>query len=249
MLRRLQLLGLLILIVVVGIWFVIARAGDDQPDEVEIEFDGRVPDGTNQVLLVVGDPTTLSAATVTLYRRADASSAWTVQKGPYAARVGANGFRPQEQRTEGDGTTPEGVFALTGAFGRDGAPGGTRLPYTKLAPTDCWISNTTDPAYNRWVTRDECTAPDENLYVKSEQDMLFHSALILDFNVSPATKGRGSAIFVHASARDTNGEVTATSGGVGVGEKQLRAIISAIDPRLNPVAVIGRESWVGGVSA
>ena len=138
---------------------------------------------------------------------------------------------------------PQGVFDLPAAFGGDAGPGGTRLLYTKTVEGDCWISDPEDPAYNRWVTRESCGERNEDLFAKSRPDELFHSALILGFNIEPRVLHQGSAIFFHLPQRDANGDVIATTGGVGLGEGRLRSIIAAIDPAKNPMAILGPKTW------
>ncbi len=245
MFKRLRLVVAVLLIVGVG-WYVIQYGRHSSPRTPAVtKFQARVPLGTTQVLVAARQAATRSVAEVTLWESRDAT--WVVAKGPYTARIGENGFRLAETRTEGDRTTPEGVFPLPAAFGAERAPQGTTIPYSILQPGDCWVSTPTEPAYNRWVTRTPCGKDNLDLYARGHEDnSLLHTALIIGFNTSPRLDGAGSAIFFHLPRRDANGKVIPTTGGIGLGEGSLRAIIARLDQRRNPVAILGDPEWIEG---
>lgn len=247
MFKRLRLIIVALLLVAAG-WYVIQRVRESAPPPLLVDssdFEHRVPPGTTQVLVTARDPETRSVAQVTLWEKKGPK--WVAVKGPYTARIGENGFRPAEERTEGDGTTPQGVFPILAAFGGGGAPNTTRIPYTVLRAGDCWISATDDPAYNRWVTREGCGSPNLDLFARgSQENSLLHTALIIGFNTSPRVVPRGSAIFFHLPRRDNANKVIPTTGGIGLGEGSLRAIISRLDERFNPVAILGDRTWISG---
>jgi L,D-peptidoglycan transpeptidase YkuD (ErfK/YbiS/YcfS/YnhG family) len=98
-------------------------------------------------------------------------------------------------KREGDGATPVGTFALTGGFFR--ADRGPR-PLARLAlratrRDDGWCDDPSQARYNRPI-RLPSPAGHERMW---RDDRLYDLGLIVDYNVSPPRKGRGSAIFIH----------------------------------------------------
>ena len=81
--------------------------------------------------------------------------------------VGRNGIT--DNKKEGDGATPSGVYSFDLAFGLLDDPG-SELPYHKIAEGDFWVDDPASPYYNY--------------------------ALNLDYN-KERTPGEGSAIFLH----------------------------------------------------
>lgn len=208
-----------------------------------VAFDTKVADlpGVRQVLVVSADDEGSTRATVTGYDNVDGN--WIASFGPVGAMIGRAGFAQPADRQESQGTTPIGRFAISGAFGRDAAPDGTAVPYTLLQPGDCWISDTNDVAYNRWVYRPECVAPNVDLYNRAAEGGPFRRGILLEFNTDDRVVGRGSAIFIHQVERDGDTPL-ATYGGVALGGDALEDLIGWLRPSENPLAVIGPTSWI-----
>ncbi len=64
--------------------------------------------------------------------------------------------------------------------------------------------------------------------------MQYHNALVVDFNVHPAVRGRGAGIFLH----DLGPAKGPTAGCVAVPPETLTAILRWIDPARHPVISI-----------
>lgn len=100
------------------------------------------------------------------------------------------------RKREGDGATPAGEHRLvrlrvrSDRLARNPAP---RLPVAALAPDDGWCDAPDHPRYNRPV-RLPFAASHERLW---REDGLYDVIGVLDWNLAPATRGRGSAIFLH----------------------------------------------------
>ncbi len=96
-------------------------------------------------------------------------------------------------KREGDGATPFGTHTITGCLYRPDrlpAPG----PWAVATrPGDLWSDDAARPDYNSLV-RTPHTGSHENL---RRPDPLYDIVLLTDWNLCPATPGRGSAIFVH----------------------------------------------------
>lgn len=98
-------------------------------------------------------------------------------------------------KREGDGATPLGSMRiLSGYFRRDHvAPGGTRLRMTPIAADLGWCEVPDDRNYNRPVAI-PYGASHETM---RRPDHLYDYCLVLDWNLRPRRRGRGSAIFFH----------------------------------------------------
>ncbi|MCL2465145.1 MAG: hypothetical protein FWF28_08780 [Micrococcales bacterium] len=132
-----------------------------------------------------------SAATIRACQRDD-DGTYTVAFGPYAGHVGENGV--SADRTEGDKTTPAGVFPLLGGFGLHSNPGLRIGTWFVVDKNDVWVDDPDSPLYNthqrlpargRWLSAENLDNPDAYEY-----------AQIIGFN-EQRTPGLGSAIFLH----------------------------------------------------
>lgn len=98
-------------------------------------------------------------------------------------------------KREGDGATPLAAMRiLYGYVRRDhGTPGATRLPMAAIRGDLGWCDAPDDRNYNRPV-RLPYGAGHETM---RRADALYDLCLVLDWNVRPRRRGRGSAIFFH----------------------------------------------------
>jgi L,D-peptidoglycan transpeptidase YkuD (ErfK/YbiS/YcfS/YnhG family) len=109
--------------------------------------------------------------------------------------LGRSGTRVLKR--EGDGATPAGSFALFEVFynpARTRRPV-TRLPIQVIARFDGWCDAAGDRNYNRRV-RLPYSASAENLH---RDDGLYDVVVVLDYNILPRVRNRGSAIFMHVA--------------------------------------------------
>jgi L,D-peptidoglycan transpeptidase YkuD (ErfK/YbiS/YcfS/YnhG family) len=164
---------------------------------------------------------------------------WKTVVGPIKAKIGRNGFSASHK--EGDGTTPQGVFTITGAFGNQKALDGLRLPYKKTDLNSWWVSDPDSPQYNtpqagppngRWrESFGERLA--DNKYATA-----YRYAAVIDYNREPVVPGKGSAIFLHVGGNEP------TSGCVSINEGDLTRILKWIDPNQSPKIVMGTDPWL-----
>src|SRR5689334_8641740 len=153
-------------------------------------FAGRVGSAP-QVISVVG----AGGSNATLSTWQKSGSDWNSVIGGVAANVGSPGI--SSSYGESSSATPAGVFAITGAFGRQPDPG-AGVSYFRLDSSDWWVSDINSPDYN---TRQRCargTCPfnestSENL---AEHGAVYDYALVMGVN-SQRVPGAGSAFFVH----------------------------------------------------
>jgi L,D-peptidoglycan transpeptidase YkuD (ErfK/YbiS/YcfS/YnhG family) len=98
-------------------------------------------------------------------------------------------------KREGDGATPAGPFRLLKVFynaAQTRRPV-TRLPLQVIAKFDGWCDAAQDRNYNRRV-RLPYPASAEHLH---RDDGLYDVVVVLDYNIRPRVRNRGSAIFMH----------------------------------------------------
>lgn len=140
--------------------------------------------------------------------------------------IGASGVR--RDKKEGDYGSPAGRFRLLYGFYR--ADRGVRrpplLPMRPIVENDGWCDDPASARYNRRV-RLPFSRSCERLW---REDSLYDIVIVLDYNMWPRRKRRGSAIFLHC-ARDG---FAPTEGCVALKKEDLRRLL----PRLSASAAI-----------
>jgi L,D-peptidoglycan transpeptidase YkuD (ErfK/YbiS/YcfS/YnhG family) len=191
----------------------------------------RLPDegGAQQLIVVeVADPTD-TFAQLQAFDRVDGR--WQPAFAPTTARIGRSGISPD--RHEADGTTPEGVFTLTEAFGNGPDPG-SKLPYRPVHDQDYWVTDSSSPYYNTWQS-----GPPAGRWTSAEElwtlTQAYHHAVVIDYNRNPVVPGRGSAMFLHV--RNEN----PTSGCVAIDLDRIVEIMRWLDPAQAPRIAIGTD--------
>ena len=182
-----------------------------------------------QAVVVTADRYGTTTAMLTAYER-DGAGGWRRVFGPWSARVGTRGLAPPEEKREGDGRTPSGVYGVDFFFGVAPDPG-VRFPYRRVTGKSIvWDDDPASPLYNTWVDldRQQSGAEPEPMYVTPAYD---HGAVIA-YNTA-RTPGLGSAIFLHVS----NGGPTA--GCVSLPAGQLVEVLRWLDPARAPRIVLG----------
>jgi len=111
----------------------------------------------------------------------------------FPCALGSGGISANKR--EGDGATPLGPMRLLGGYFRSDhvAKRGTRLPMRPIARDLGWCEVPDDRNYNRPV-RMPYAASHETM---RRADRLYDICIVLDWNIRPRLRGRGSAIFFH----------------------------------------------------
>lgn|GEM_PF-447088 len=187
---------------------------------------------TTQVVTVAASGTW---AAVTAWQRTG-SGPWVAVASTTDARIGYGGLVPGASRVQNTGTTPEGTYTMTQAFGNDANPG-TFLPWTQVVPTDWWDEDPASVDYNQLVNV-ATTRPDFPLTpAQGEQlstyPVQYAYAVVIDFNRWPAVPGRGAGIFLHVNGAGP------TAGCVSVPAPMMVFVLRWLRPAQHPLIAIG----------
>jgi L,D-peptidoglycan transpeptidase YkuD (ErfK/YbiS/YcfS/YnhG family) len=128
-------------------------------------------------------------------------------------------------KREGDGATPAGRHRLLFLYvRRDRLPGpASALPARAMRRDDAWCEDPRDGNYNRPVH----LASRPGLDAMWREDRLYDIVGVLDWNVRPRVRGRGSAIFLHL-CRPGFGP---TAGCIALEPGDLRRLLALAGPR------------------
>jgi L,D-peptidoglycan transpeptidase YkuD (ErfK/YbiS/YcfS/YnhG family) len=121
-------------------------------------------------------------------------------------------------KREGDGGTPLGPMrVLHGYFRRNRRAGPTMLEMKSISAKLGWCEVPDDRNYNRPVTLPYRASHEHML----REDHLYDVCLVLDWNIRPRRRGRGSAIFFHLARPG----FTPTAGCVAVTATVMRRLL------------------------
>jgi len=136
--------------------------------------------------------------------------------------LGRNGVRALKR--EGDGATPLGVMRVSNVlYRRDRLQRPrTALPLRPIRREDGWCDAPGDRNYNRRVQL-PYPASAENLW---RSDNLYDVVVVLDYNVRPRARNRGSAIFMHLARPD----YAPTAGCIALQRPHLLRLLSRLVP-------------------
>lgn len=144
--------------------------------------------------------------------------------GPLVApcALGRSGVRGRKR--EGDGATPAGRYGLVAVLYRADRirRPRTALPVTAIDRDAGWCDDPGDRRYNRPVKL-PYPSRHERLW---REDRLYDIVVVIDFNLSPARRNLGSAIFLHIASPD----FAPTEGCIAVSEPVMRTLLARIGP-------------------
>jgi L,D-peptidoglycan transpeptidase YkuD (ErfK/YbiS/YcfS/YnhG family) len=212
-----------------------------------------------QIVVVTGRSATSSYATLRTYQRG-ADGAWTATFPAMAARTGWHGWAVANKRVQGTGTSPQGTFRITTAFGLAKNPG-TKLPYRHADGNDYWVGDQRDPrTYNLvqpWASAKRTWRISANAERLADYPTQYAHAAVIDFNrpaaasvswssrysewvtSKPVNVKLGSAIFLHVNGKGS------TAGCVSLSRADLVKVLRWLDPAQQPRIVMAPESRIG----
>ncbi|UOO37205.1 hypothetical protein IZU99_08050 [Oscillospiraceae bacterium CM] len=175
-----------------------------------------------------------SNASITLYDWSDGK--WTKEYS-CLGYIGKNGITPN--KSDGDGKTPKGKFALGFVFGLTQPE--TNLLFKSVIPGTVWVDDINSEYYNTWQLNN---APfkdwnsSEDLY--SDCESLIYAAITFDFNgdglgtngsINSATSGDGAALWFNGRYTLRNG----TPGDIDINKADIIAILKLLDINKTPI--------------
>lgn len=127
-------------------------------------------------------------------------------------------------KREGDGGTPLARMRMLRGYVRNGRFSyRSALPLERISPSLGWCEVPQDRNYNRPV-RMPYAASHERIM---RDDDLYDACIVLDWNIRPRVRGRGSAIFFHLARPGFQ----PTAGCVAVTKQVMRRLLPMLSPR------------------
>ena len=188
--------------------------------------------GQSRQVLLVQKKKNDSSSLYLVYTLEKNADSWKFIFKPMDAVIGKNGFAPLNEKREGDGKTPSGVFSLKQTFGYN-KYANTKMPYRQALDDDVWVDDPNAPDYNQWVKRKKTDAT--SFEEMKRADDQYKYGIVIEYNTNPIIKGHGSAIFLHVWKE----KGSPTAGCVAVSENDLIKILSWLDPGANPLIIMG----------
>ncbi|AZM44804.1 hypothetical protein DMB38_02310 [Streptomyces sp. WAC 06738] len=187
---------------------------------VGARLNGKVPADSRQAVAVYGEGPDSADATVVLYEKRGGD--WQ-RRESWPAHNGKKGWTPDHR--EGDKRSPVGVFTLSDAGGVLADPG-AKLPYQQspaFAAPHYWPET-------HWNDFDLVIAIDYNRVRGTSP---------LD-PTRPQGQGKGGSIWFHMD------HGSGTSGCVSISKSGMTTLLRTLDPRKDPVAVMGDRASLAG---
>ncbi len=174
-----------------------------------------------------------SSFRVTILALEKSKGVWHLVFPAFAGSIGEKGFAAIDNKREGDGKSPSGIFPLGIAFGYDPSFT-TKMAYQQATDDDFWVDDVNSEDYNKWVKGKPHAASWEKM--KRDDDQ-YKYGVVIEYNTNPIIKGKGSAIFLHVWKHGG-----ATLGCVSMPEEMVLKILGWLDPAKKPLIIMGTES-------
>lgn len=203
-----------------------------------------IPAQTKQLVVVIADDWQTTQAQ--LYRFEQSDNGWRQVGDDYSVVLGRTGLawgiglHPEqegEQKREGDGKAPAGVFELGTAFGYlDSLQ--TNMTYQGMTANDYCIDVKGSPFYNQLVDKSvvgEATVKGSSEWMRRDiysQDNLYKKGIVVKHN-SENIDGAGSCIFMHLwRAQDKP-----TAGCTAMKEQNMDTLLAWLNKNKAPLLV------------
>ena len=135
----------------------------------------------------------------------------------FRCAIGKNGIKKKIK--EGDCITPKGTFKILKVFYRADKIKKiiTKIPKIKIKKNMGWCDDPKSKFYNKLIK-----IPIKESYEKLyRRDNLYDIIIVLNYNISPTIRGKGSAIFIHISRNNYQ----TTSGCIALKKSDLIKIL------------------------
>jgi L,D-peptidoglycan transpeptidase YkuD (ErfK/YbiS/YcfS/YnhG family) len=158
---------------------------------------------------------------------------WHLVFRPFTGSIGKMGFAAIDKKKEGDGKSPSGIFPLGIAFGYEPSVV-TKMPYRQATDDDFWVDDVNSEDYNKWVKGKPNAASGEKMKRYDDQ---YKYGVVIEYNMHPVVKGKGSAIFLHVWKAGQP-----TVGCVSIPEEMILKILGWLHSAKKPLIIMGTES-------
>ena len=147
----------------------------------------------------------------------------TYQNNKVKCAIGKRGIGKKQK--EGDQITPRGTFRIKNILYRKDKINYFRsvIKKTPIKKNMGWCDDPKSKDYNKLI-KYPFNYKSEKLY---RSNNIYDIILVLDFNMHPIKKNKGSAIFIHIS----NNKYSPTQGCIAIKKKELLKLIKFIDKK------------------
>ena len=138
----------------------------------------------------------------------------------YKCAIGRNGIK--KRKLEGDGSTPEGTYSLGPLYYRSDRIKKLRTYFNAIPiKKDMFWSDCPDSEhYNKLIRFKDASC--ESLY---KINHTYDIVVVINYNIAPVIKGKGSAIFMHLAKKD----FPPTSGCIALRKKCIFEILEKLN--------------------
>lgn len=160
----------------------------------------------------------------------DSVGQWAEVFASYKVNLGVKGLVSPKDKIEGDLKTPTGYYPITFAFGKKNDLE-THLDFVEIGRNHIWVSDTASSAYNTIVVDIDGKYANNQVNEKLfRNDDLYDYAIVIDYNVNPVVKGKGSAIFMHIQRSENH----RTAGCISLPKEDIVNLIEWLNPAKHP---------------
>ena len=131
----------------------------------------------------------------------------------------------KKKKIEGDNITPKGNYKIVNIYYRKDRVKKifSKLKLIKIKKNMGWCDDPKSKKYNQLIN-----LPSKNTYEKFyRKDNIYDLIIVLDYNVNPIIKNKGSAIFIHVAKK----KYKKTAGCVALKKTHLIELIKIINKR------------------
>ena len=127
-----------------------------------------------------------------------------------------------KKKIEGDNITPKGIFSIVKIYYRSDRVKkiSSKFRLIKITKKMGWCDDPNSKKYNQLINL-PTNCKYEKLYRK---DNVYDLVIVLDYNIKPTIKNKGSAIFIHVARQDYK----KTAGCIALKKNHLKELIKTI---------------------
>ena len=127
-----------------------------------------------------------------------------------------------KKKIEGDNITPKGIFSIVKIYYRSDRVKkiSSKFRLIKITKKMGWCDDPNSKKYNQLINL-PTNCKYEKLYRK---DNVYDLVIVLDYNINPTIKNKGSAIFIHVARQDYK----KTAGCIALKKNHLKELVKTI---------------------